>query len=49
MEPFGHSEARPLHSHGGGEAEDDAQAAQHAEHREIPRVTESTVLQHTEK
>lgn len=46
MELLGHFEAGPLHSHGGGQAEDDAQAAEHAEHRQIPRVTEVAVLQH---
>lgn len=43
---FSHFQARPLHGHGGGEAQDDAQAAQDAEHGQIPRVTEAAVLQH---
>lgn len=43
---LGHLQACPLHSHGGGETKDDAQAAEHAEHGQIPRVAEATVLQH---
>lgn len=42
---FGHLQAGPLHSHGGGQTQDDAQAAEHAEHRQVPDVTEATVLQ----
>ena len=45
VELLGHADAGPLHSHRGGQTEDDAQAAQHAEHRQIPRVTEAAVLQ----
>ncbi len=45
VELLGYFEAGPLHSHGGGQTQDDAQAAQHAEHRQIPRVTEAAVLQ----
>lgn len=46
VELLGHFEARPLHGHRGGETEDDAKAAEHAKHRQIPRVAEATVLQH---
>lgn len=42
---LGHLEAGPLHSDRGGQTQDDAEAAQHAEHRQIPRVAEATVLQ----
>lgn len=49
VELLGHFEAGPLHSHRGGQTQDDAQAAQYAEHRQIPRVTEATVLQHRER
>lgn len=48
MELLGHFEAGPLHSHRGGQTQHDAQAAQYAEHRQIPRVTEATVLQQRE-
>lgn len=44
VELFGHFVTGPLHSHGGGETEDDAQAAEHTEHRQIPGVAEATVL-----
>lgn len=46
MKRFSHFQARPFHGHRRGEAQDDAQAAQDAEHGQIPRVTEATVLQH---
>lgn len=36
VELLGHFEAGPLHGHGGDQTQDDAQAAQHAEHRQIP-------------
>lgn len=45
VELLSHFEAGPLHSYGGGQTQDDTQAAQHAEHRQIPRVTEDTALQ----
>lgn len=45
VELLGHFEAGPLHSHGGGQTQDNAQATQHAEHQQIPRVTEATLLQ----
>lgn len=44
VELFGHFVTGPLHSHGGGETEDDAQAAEHTEHRQIPGVAEATAL-----
>lgn len=44
MQLLGHLEARPLHGDRGGQTQDDAEAAQHAEHRQIPRVAEATVL-----
>lgn len=45
MELLGRREARPLHGHGGGEAEDDAEAAEHAEDGQVPGVAEAAVLQ----
>lgn len=45
MELLGRLEARPLHGHGGGEAEDDAKAAEHAEDGQVPGVAEGAVLQ----
>lgn len=45
VELLGHFEAGPLHSHRGGQTQDNAQAAQHAEHRQVPGVTEDTTLQ----
>lgn len=45
MQLLGHLEAGPLHSHRGGQAQHDAEAAQHAEDRQVPRVTEATGLQ----
>lgn len=45
VQPLGHFQARPLHSHRGGKTEDDAKATEHAEHGQIPRVAEATVLQ----
>lgn len=44
VELFGHFQAGPLHSDGGGQAQDDAEAAEHAEHRQVPDVTEAAVL-----
>lgn len=41
---LGHLEAGPLHGDRGGQTQDDAEAAQHAEYRQIPRVAEATVL-----
>lgn len=45
VELLGRREARPLHGHGGGEAEDDAEAAEHAEDGQVPGVAEAAVLQ----
>lgn len=45
MELLGHFEAGPLHSNGGRQTQDDAQAAQHTEHRQIQGVTEAAILQ----
>lgn len=45
MKLFGHFESGPLHGHGGGQTQDDAEAAQHAEDGQIPRVTEAAGLQ----
>lgn len=41
---LGHLEAGPLHGDRGGQTQDDAEAAQHAEHCQIPRVAEATLL-----
>lgn len=42
---LGHLQAGPLHGHGGGQTQDDAEAAEHAEHRQVPDVAEAAVLQ----
>lgn len=42
---LGHLQASPLHGHGGGQTQDDAEAAEYAEHRQVPDVTEAAVLQ----
>lgn len=45
VELFSHFEAGPLHNNAGGQTQDDAEATEHAEHGQIPRVTETTLLQ----
>lgn len=42
---LGHRQAGPLHGHRRGQTQDDAEAAEHAEHRQVPGVTEAAVLQ----
>lgn len=45
VELFGHFQAGPLHSYRSGQTQDNAEAAEHAEHRQVPDVTEAAVLQ----
>lgn len=45
MQLLGHLQAGPLHGHRGGQTQDDAEAAEDAEHRQVPGVAEAAVLQ----